>query len=175
MTRARRLFLKQPAWQSLKRFALFYALWLAITEGRADLLAAGVPVCLLTVAISHAVWRRSGRRVRLTGLLGYVPGFLWRSFKGGVDIGWRVVHPRLPVSPVFVTHDCRDADETGQVLFCDVISLMPGTLGAGLRGRKAVVHLLVDEPRTRRLIDEEEARVSAVLAAETGDDGRETA
>jgi multicomponent Na+:H+ antiporter subunit E len=159
-------FSKQSVWKNFKRFVLFYALWLAITEARADLIAFGMPVCLLTVALSHAIWRRGGRRVRLTGLLRYAPGFLWRSFKGGVDIAWRVLHPRLPIAPAFVLHDCRDADETGQVLFCDVISLMPGTLGAGLSDGEAVVHLLVDEPRTRRLIDEEEDRISGVLDSE---------
>ena len=151
----------------LKRFILFYGLWLGISEARPDLLALGLVVALLTTAISHLVWQRSGRRISILAVLAYMPGFVWRSLKGGIDVTWRVFHPRLPISPAFVVYDSREMDETGQVLLTDALSLMPGTLGAGLDEQRATIHVLANEPSTRQLIAEEDSRVDHLFV---GDD-----
>jgi multicomponent Na+:H+ antiporter subunit E len=156
----------------LKRFIFFYGLWLVISEARAGLLAIGVLAALAATAVSLSIWRKGGRQLSIFALLGYLPGFLWRSVKGGLDVAWRVFHPRLPIAPAFVAHDSRDPDETGWILFTDALSLMPGTLGAGLSGRRATVHLIADAPPARRLIAEEDARVARLFAGTGEEDGR---
>jgi multicomponent Na+:H+ antiporter subunit E len=153
----------------LKRFLLFLGLWLVISEAHLDLLHYGVLAAAAATAISRLIWRRSGRTISIFAVLAYMPGFLWRSLMGGIDVAWRVFHPRLPIAPAFLAYDSRDDDETGRVLLTDILSLMPGTLGAGLAGRRATIHLLADEPATRRLIEEEDSRLAHIFADPAAD------
>jgi multicomponent Na+:H+ antiporter subunit E len=80
-------------------------------------------------------------------LAGFLLFFLVESFKGGVDVAWRAVHPRLPVTPEF--HRWRVDLPKGQprTLMVGVISLLPGTLSADLSddGRELIVHTLMPE------------------------------
>lgn len=145
------------------RFLLFYGLWLLLSEARADFLAPGLFAAALATAASARIWRSGGRGLRLGRLPAYLPHFLWRSFAGGLDVAARVFHPRLPIAPAFLNHRCRAEEETARVLFCDAISLMPGTLGARLEGREALVHLLADEAAVRRQLEAEEQRVAALF------------
>lgn len=145
------------------RFLLFYGLWLLLSGARADFLLPGLAASALATAAGAAIWRAGRRRLRLGALLAYLPHFLWRSLAGGFDVALRVLHPRLPIAPRFVQHRCRAEDETARVLFCDVVSLMPGTLGARLQGREALVHLLSDEPAIRDQLAAEEARVRGLF------------
>lgn len=162
------------AWATLQRVALFYAVWLVLSGGRGDFLLLGLPACLLAAAVSGAIRRRSGKRVRLVALLTYMPGFFWRSLCGGLDIAWRVVHPRLPVAPAFVRYACREEDEDARVWFCDALSLMPGTLAAGIEGREALVHLLAEDEAMAGKIATEERRIRRVFDDHPGMPGRMT-
>lgn len=153
------------------RFLLFFGLWLLLSGARVDFLLPGFVATALATAASALIWRSGGRRLRLGALLAYLPHFLWRSFAGGVDVAVRVLHPRMPIAPAFLTHRCSAEEETARVLFCDAISLMPGTLGARLEGREALLHLLADEAAVRQQIRVEERRVAALFGEVPGEDG----
>lgn len=160
-----------PAFRLLvSRFLLFYGLWLLLSEARPDFLVPGLAAAFLATAASAGIWRAGGRRPRPGALLAYLPHFLWRSFAGGVDVAVRVLHPRMPIAPAFLTHRCSAEEETARVLFCDAISLMPGTLGARLEGREALLHLLADETAVRQQIRVEERRVAALFGEVPGED-----
>jgi multicomponent Na+:H+ antiporter subunit E len=142
-----------------ERFALFYGVWLLLSEMRVEFLLPGLLAAALAAGISGRIWRTGGKRLRVTALPLYLPGFLWRSLKGGVDVAWRVLHPRLPIAPAFMRHHCRETDETARVLFCDAMTLMPGSLGIRLEGYDLDLHLLSDEAHLRRGIEAEEQRM----------------
>jgi len=152
------------------RFLLFYGLWLLLSGARVDFLLPGLVATALATAASALIWRGGGRRLRFGALLAYLPHFLWRSFAGGLDVAARVFHPRLPIAPAFLSHRCRAEEETARVLFCDAISLMPGTLGARLEGREALVHLLADEAAVRRQLEVEERRVADLFGERAGEE-----
>lgn len=155
----------------IQRFVVLLAAWLVLTEARTELLGIGILACAL--ASLPAAWIRQGggKRLRLWALAGYMPGFAWRSLEGGIDVARRVLGRSVRVSPVFVTHRCREEDETGRVLFCDAISLMPGTLATEIDGRRAVIHLLADEPGLRDVVAAEETRVQRLLGPTDTDGG----
>lgn len=157
---------KAASWRNARRFLLFYGVWLVISQARVEFAAIGLAVAGAAVGLNHALWATGGSRVRLFGLLAFLPGFLWRALKGGVDVAWRVFHPAMPLRPGFLDYRCRDGDEIRRVLFCDLISLVPGTLAAGLDGRQAAIHVLSVEPETRSGIAREEAGLNRVLAPE---------
>lgn len=155
-----------------KRFLFFAVLWLAISEGRTELLAVGAATALATTALTFLIWADRGRRPNLLAILLFFPGFVWRSIRGGADVAWRVVQPRMPVRPGFAEIRLHDDDQGVKVLFCDVLSLMPGTLAAGLHRDDAVVHMLVDTAPVRRMIVAEEARVIHLFGNDDADAAR---
>lgn len=147
-------------------FPLFYALWLLLSGARVDFLIPGVVAALAAAGVSLTIWKRGGRRLRLFAVPRYLLHFLWRSFVGGVDVAWRVFHPRLPVSPEFLSYRCRVSEETQRVLFCDSLSLMPGTLGARLEGGDALIHLLSRAGGEQRRLAQEEEAIARLFSRE---------
>jgi len=78
----------------------------------------------------------------LTGVLQFIPFFLWRSLVGGVDVARRAFHPRLPISPGMAVHRWRLPPGLPRTLMANTVSLLPGTLSTGLDERQLHVHVL---------------------------------
>lgn len=125
-------------------FVVLFALWL-VFDG-----LDGWPVGLLAAAIGGglAAWLAEGQPfwwnpLRLLEFAGF---FLFESFRGGIDVAWRSLHPRLPVAPRFFEYDIALPEGQPSTLLISVISLLPGTLSAELlRGEHVlVVHTLTD-------------------------------
>src|SRR5690606_28724701 len=104
----------------------------------------GIPACLAVSLAVGAIGRASGRTISVAGLIAYIPGFLWRSLLGGIDVAGRVLKPSLPLRTGFTIHRFRENDEEMQVVFCDVLTLMPGSLVVSTDGRRALIHVLAD-------------------------------
>lgn len=70
--------------------------------------------------------------------------FVIESFKGGSDVAWRAVFPRLKIDPCFQTHRIVIPAGLPVTLFTAVISLLPGTLSVRLVDdeRELIVHVL---------------------------------
>lgn len=150
------------------RFLLFCALWLLLSEARSDFLLPGLAAAALATAASVRIGRPGGGRLRPGALLAYLPHFLWRSLVGGLDVAGRVCHPRLPIDAAFLNHRCRLQGETARAVFCDVVTLMPGTLAASLEGREALLHLLSDDAALRRQLAVEEDWVLRLFGETAG-------
>jgi len=118
----------------------------------------------LAALLNQWVWRQRGKRFLLIQVIAYLPSFLWRSLLGGLDVAVRILHPAMPIRPAFVSHRCTEDDAIARTVFCDVISLMPGTLSTGRDGEVAQVHLLFDTPGVRGEMEAEEARVRKIFA-----------
>ena len=72
--------------------------------------------------------------------------FIFESFRGGIDVAWRSLHPRMPLAPRFFEHEIHVPEGQPSTLLISTISLLPGTLSAELvRGEHVlVVHTLAD-------------------------------
>jgi multicomponent Na+:H+ antiporter subunit E len=146
----------------LRRFAIFFALWLVIAWQEAlvvGAIAAGVAtiVSLRLLPAQHGV-------VRLVWLVRGLPGFFWASFLGGVDVIWRAFHPRLPLNPGWIVYRSRLPTSAARVALGSDLSLMPGTLAAGTRGQALYVHCLDVDRAVDRQIAREERRIGQSLA-----------
>ncbi len=80
-------------------------------------------------------------------LLWFAGFFLWESLKGGVDVAWRAIHPKLRIEPCFSTHRIELPAGQPRTLMVATVSLLPGTLSADLdeAGRDLEVHALMPE------------------------------
>lgn len=151
------------------RFLVFYGLWLLLSQAQADFLFPGIFAAGVATYASLLIWQAGGRRLNAAALPGYLLHFLWRSFIGGVDVAVRVFHPRLPISPTFLRYRCRAEDENARVLFCDAVSLMPGTLVARLEGKRSLFHLLSSESASEGELEREEIRLARLFSQKAGE------
>ena len=162
----------------LRRTALFAFLWWTLTAADSHSWIIGVPVVLAATAASLALSPPSRWRISLAGLAGFIPYFTWRSMAGSVDVAWRVLHPRLPISPSFEEYPLRlPAEGPARVFFADIVSLLPGTLSAELRADSMTIHVLNgDSPNASTELQRLELKVGALfglqLAASRGSSER---
>jgi multicomponent Na+:H+ antiporter subunit E len=122
------------------RTILFALLWWILTEGAMNSWLVGAPVVVFAVLASGALL--PGVFWSLSGIVRFVPFFLWRSLNGGVDVARRALHPRLPISPGLFDHRWRLPPGLPRVLMANTVSLLPGTLSAELDEEHLRVHVL---------------------------------
>jgi multicomponent Na+:H+ antiporter subunit E len=153
----------QPTAAVVRRFAVYFALWLVIAWQEALLvgvLAAGFATYVsLRLLPAHQV------AIRPLKLVKQVPGFFWASFLGGLDVIWRAFHPRLPLNPGWMVHRSRLPSSGARVALGSDISLMPGTLAAGGRGQSLYIHCLDVTQAVDRQIAREERRIGESIGA----------
>jgi multicomponent Na+:H+ antiporter subunit E len=135
----------------------FLSLWLVLSGAHiADLPAAAVAIGAATWTslrlLPPGAWRLSP-----VALAEFVLRFLRQSIVAGVDVAWRALDPRLPLRPGFVAYRLRIAAGPARNAFCDLSSLLPGTLPAGSDDSGALlVHCLdVDQPVAAQMAAEE--------------------
>ena len=127
--------------------ALFLAaLWWTLTEGSATSWVIGGPLIMAVVALSVMAGQVTPIELRLSGLLRFLPYFLWNSILGAADVARRVYRPQLVLNPGLVAYRTLLPTEPARVFFANVVSLLPGTLSAELRNDELLVHVL-DESR----------------------------
>jgi len=78
------------------RIALFSLLWWILTEGTINSWLVGAPMVVFAVLASEALLPAVSWSV--SGIVRFVPFFLWRSLNGGVDVARRALQPFLASS-----------------------------------------------------------------------------
>ncbi|MCO5169692.1 MAG: Na+/H+ antiporter subunit E [Planctomycetes bacterium] len=150
------------------RAACYALAWAALTHGDPGSWVIGAPAVLLAALAGVGLSARApAAALRPRALLPFVTHFLSRSLTGGVDVARRALDPRLPLSPGLIEHPLRlPPDGPAAVFFVDLVSLLPGTLCAGVDGARLTVHVidqaLPNADELRRL----EERVAALFGEE---------
>jgi multicomponent Na+:H+ antiporter subunit E len=132
------------------RGLLFAGIWILLVGtdpmawivGGPAVIAATIASLLLTEGTPSGRAGSSGSSLSVSGLLRFLPFFIWESLRGGLDVAARVMRPRLRISPGMQTYHTRLRGHPARVMFIDCVSLIPGTLSADLRGDQVLVHAL---------------------------------
>ncbi len=129
-------------WTGWLRAVLFALMWWILTDGAMDSWLVGAPVVLFATLVSVVLlppfsWS-------LTGIVRFIPFFLWHSLRGGVDVARRALHPRLPISPGLFDHKWRLPPGLPRVFMANTVSLLPGILSTELDEEHLRVHVLDD-------------------------------
>jgi multicomponent Na+:H+ antiporter subunit E len=122
--------------------AVHAALWAALSGGAPDTWLVGGPVVVAATATSLRLRPHLTAWWSLPGLLRFVAIFLRESVRGGIDVARRAFHPDLPLRPGLVRFETRLPTGPAEVALINAVSLLPGTLGADLRGRQLTLHVL---------------------------------
>lgn len=147
----------------LARALLLGVGWWAFVEGETGSWILSGAAVLGAVLVSLAALPPGTGRWRFAGLARFLPFFLVQSLRGGTDVAARAFNPRLPVLPGMIDHPLRLPEGPARVSFVVVLSLLPGTLSAQLRGDTLRVHLLHRGMPARGRIEELEARIAELF------------
>ncbi|TVR55295.1 MAG: cation transporter [Puniceicoccaceae bacterium] len=145
----------------LVRFLVFAGLWWVLAEGRLHdpwLAATGVTVA---AAAAMVVRPLEGCTVHLAGAAAFVPFFLDRALRGGIDVAYRALHPRMPLDPGFIEHPLRHS-RARTLLLAWTVSLLPGTAAVRIEGDVLQVHVLDRRQPVRRSLEELEKRLNRI-------------
>lgn len=154
------------AWSAAARAGMLAFGWWAITEGDSSSLVFGAPVVLVATLASLGLRQPGHSILRPLAAARLALAFVFRSFRGGVDVAGRALRPRIALRPAFIVH--RSQLQTGPALnlFAAALSLMPGTLTVRMEGQSIHIHVLVDRgERVRRDLEELEQLVAAAFGA----------
>jgi len=136
-------------------------LWLAL-DGTDNLLP-GFLLALLGAAVG--TWLAPGESYpwRPLRLARFFAWFVYESFRGGLDVAARALHPRLPIAPCLVEHRIGLPPGAPRTLMLSVLSLLPGTLSADLESDgRLTVHAL--SPEALAGVFELEQRVASLFS-----------
>lgn len=128
--------------RGLPRAVWFALFWWVVTMGEPRSWVVGLPAVVMATMLSVTLLPAHTWRWRILGaarLLGY---FLWQSVIGGLDVAWRALHPRLPLSPGLYTYPLRLTPGPARTFFINIVSLLPGTLSATLQENQLTLHVV---------------------------------
>lgn len=147
----------------LWRSALFALLWWALTDGRADSWGVGTVSILAAVILSLRLLPPVPTYVSRIGLLRFVIFFVDQSLRGGIQVAWFALRPRLALRPGIHEILLRMPEGMGRVLLTNTLSLLPGTLSVGLEGNRLCLHVLDEQAQAEAEVRRAEIRVAHML------------
>ena len=97
------------------------------------------------------------------GLLRFL-GFLFvQSLRGGAQVAWFALRPRMGLRPGIHEIPLRLPEGIGRVLLANMQSMLPGTLSMELRGNRLCLHVLDIDAPTEADVRHAEIRVAQML------------
>lgn len=155
-----------PRTSALWRGSAFFLFWMLLMQSvkPADL-AIGVLACIGASRVSLSLMPPSSGGLRFGKLLALLPHFLWESVLAGIDVSRRAFHPRMPLSPGFVTCPLSLPRGFARNSFATITSLLPGSVPADEYEEALVYHCLDDRsPVVEQLLKEERLLARALVA-----------
>ena len=140
MNQSDQTFVRKPFIERLVLFALSLVFWIMLIwpvtapDGRVLVgdIAVGAVVALLVALVMHQIIRV--KFIRLVNprswfwMFVYLFVLSYYVIKGGMDVSYRVLHPRMPIKPGIVKIKSILKTETGRAVLANCITLTPGTL-----------------------------------------------
>lgn len=152
----------------LMLWALF---WWVLTGGDPGSWTIAIPTLAAAAAARRLLSPEPGPSLSLAGALGFAAAFLIASFASGLDVARRALRPRMALKPGFIVYPLRLETRRERVLMAAAISLLPGTLAAGLSGEGLTVHVLDTDADNAGELRRMEARVARVFRRPGGGGG----
>ena len=151
----------------LLRAALFALLWLVLGEADPGSWSVGLPAVVIAAGLSLRLLPPAALSLRGIALL--PPFFLWHSLRGGIDVAWRALHPRMPIDPTLIEYRLRLQSVLQRACMIDIICLLPGTLSATLEGDTLTVHVLNRHAGIENELEALETVIAGIFGASLGD------
>lgn len=147
---------------------LLFVLWLLLS-GHLDalLLCLGMISCLFVTWLSHrlALLDPNLHALRFNlNLPKFLPWFFLEIIKSNLDISWRILHPKLPISPNISVVPISQHNKVGKAVYANCITLTPGTYTLDINSDVIKVHSLTNKSSENL---QQEKMSKRILALET--------
>lgn len=122
-----------------------FAIWLLLTWTLAwhNLIAGGV-VSIVTGLLLGRYFIEEPLKVfqiqRWFFFLIYIPVFFWEMAKANFDVAYRVLHPKMPISPGIVKVKTGLKSEMARTFLANSITLTPGTMTVDIKDDHLYIH-----------------------------------
>lgn len=151
----------------LHRYVLFILAWLVLTRGDIGHLFVGAVVSAAAAWGSLKLLPAGSRSVSLWRSIKEFPGFLHNSLRGGLDVAYRALHPRMPLNTGWVRFKTRLPAGLPRLTLASETTLLPGSLVAGSREDILFVHCLDKGQDIAGSLRIEEVRIARTLIETT--------
>lgn len=92
----------------------------------------------------------------------FLPWFFLEVFRANLDVSWRILHPKLPISPNKGTYSTADLNEVAKAVYANCITLTPGTYTLNTGEDSIEVHSLTKETADSLKQGEMKKRISVL-------------
>jgi multicomponent Na+:H+ antiporter subunit E len=154
--------------QFFRRSLLLALIWFGLNGKDLNSWLIGAPAVLVAAALSMNLRGGQSFRLRLRGLLPFAAFFLGESLRGGWDVARRVYHRRLPLDPGFIRFQSTLPPGPARHLFVNAVSLLPGTLSAGIDENHINIHAIDKGGGVEESLRDLEQRVSRLFIEDPG-------
>ncbi|MBL0420282.1 Na+/H+ antiporter subunit E [Ramlibacter sp. AW1] len=144
-----------------RRFLLMAVLWLVVTGADRGAWWFGAFAAAAAAALSLRLLPPRPGHLRAWPTLALFGMFARDSVLGGLDVARRAFDPRLPMHPGWLRLPLRMAPGPRRMLLGDILSLMPGSMGAGDQGPDLLVHCLDVGQPVRQQVERTERHLRA--------------
>jgi multicomponent Na+:H+ antiporter subunit E len=132
--------------RKLVTFCLLLAFWLALSGHYTPfLISCGIAVSVLGVWIAERIGGNDDEGMPLQVFANIPAYYSWlvvEIAKSAWAVTRIVLHPRIPVSPVMTVAKASQKTTTGVATYANSITLTPGTVTTGVKGKMLTVYAL---------------------------------
>lgn len=125
---------------------VLFSLWLLLSgHYGAMLLTLGVLSCVFVAWLCEKLGLFSNNFSTLKFNLKlpvFLPWFFVEIIKSNLDVCWRILHPKLPIDPKFITIEASQHSDMGRAVYANCITLTPGTYSLDIDAESIEVHSL---------------------------------
>ena len=126
--------------------AILFAMWVLLS-GHLEplLLSLGLISCLFVAWISYkfALLDPESKTLRFVlNLPKFLPWFFIQIVKSNIDVSWRILHPKLPITPTISSLPISQHSEVAKATYANCITLTPGTYSLNINSEEVEVHSL---------------------------------
>lgn len=138
--------------------------WILLTDGAPSSWLLGVPAISLTVWIVHRFpLSKAPLTIHSGALLKFIPWFIQKSIRGGLDVCRVALSRPLSLHPAFFTYECSFVDTRARALFAICLNVLPGTTTVRMDAGTVYIHCLTSVDEARLEIAELEEKISRIL------------
>lgn len=153
--------------RSLIHLVMLAVVWLVLSEGISGSWLIGLPAILcVVIVIANDEVEHPRLPMSPTGVIAFIPYFLWQSVMSGFDVALRALRPDMGLHPVLQNYKSSLPDGAPRRLFINSITLMPGTLSVQVEDDSVIVHVLDERQPVMQTLQHLEARVGAVFGVQ---------
>ncbi len=146
---------------------IMFIFWLLLS-GKTTLffLVSGAVASLLVAYMSHdlLIGKTDIRMgfIRILRFIKYLPWLLWQVVLSNIDLVYRTLHPKMPISPGIVSFKNEFKTEMGMVILANSITLTPGTVTIEVNEKEFIVHAIAHDVADSLISGEMQERVKKI-------------